>query len=160
MRVPCSLHRITHIQAPSSMLLTAELEALGHLTELLQFVGTVLFIAGSLSLLAGPQPLLDHLQDLLVHFAERWRQNHRVTLLFMSDGDSTFCRGATRNTVSPELTESPWPLQHYYRCMNSLLNPCKEKLHIWPTGCLLMTYYLKKGTHMWFWASQSKTHWG
>lgn len=71
MRVQCSLHHITHIQAQSSMLLTAGLEALGHLRELLQFVGTVLFIAGSLSLLAGPQTLLDHLQDLLVHFAER-----------------------------------------------------------------------------------------
>lgn len=59
--------------------LTASLEVLCNLGELLQLLGTVLQVAVSLPLLTGPQTLLDHLHNLLVYFAERERQSQGDT---------------------------------------------------------------------------------
>lgn len=58
--------------------LTASLEVLWNLGELLQLLSTVLEVTGSLPLLTGPQPLLDHLHNLLVNFAKGERQSQRA----------------------------------------------------------------------------------
>lgn len=51
--------------------LTAVLEGLGHLGELLQLLGTVLPVALTLPLLTGLQPFLDDVDDFLINFAGR-----------------------------------------------------------------------------------------
>lgn len=73
----------TQFKSPNRTSLTAGLEVLWNLVELLYFFGTVLAIAGALPLLTGPQTLLHHLHNLLVHFAKRQRQRHRVILTFL-----------------------------------------------------------------------------